>query len=50
MSGLRRVVRNLSHNEIAVVPLAMASIAEVYTLAQGVLTPTVVFVGELSGA
>ncbi len=44
------VVRHLSQEEMAAIPLAMASIAELFAPVQGILTPTGVFVAELSGA
>lgn len=43
-------IRHLSQNEMAAVPLAMASVAQINGLVQGMLTPTCVFVGELNGA
>ncbi len=43
-------VRHLSYNEMAAIPLAMASVAQINGLVQGTLYPTCVFVGELKGA
>ncbi len=43
-------IRHLSHNEMAAIPLAMASVAQINGLVQGTLAPTCVFVGEAAGA
>ncbi len=48
VSGI--AIRHLGQNEMAAIPLAMASVAQLKGLVQGVLTPTCVFVGELNGA
>ncbi len=48
VSGI--AIRHLSQNEMAAIPLAMASVAQINGIVHGTLTPTCVFVGELNGA
>ncbi len=48
VSGI--AIRHLSQNEMAAIPLAVASAGQIKGLVQGILTPTCVFVGELNGA
>ncbi len=44
------VVRQLSHNEMAAIPFALASVDQINAFVQGTLFASSVFVGELTGA